>query len=389
MRGDIIITEVENPGESTAFKVSGFVKGERRRQNFKTRAEALNQKQNWELENANMAPRLQVMFHGTEPQARECEAVLRRLAGHKLTLTGAVDFALANWRETAKQITTAKAIELYLAWKTTQNCRADSLRGLTGRLHLLKSSLGDRLVNELLPDALHPLIYRKDNSARTITNNRIVLFGFFKWCVKPQQGYCAVNPIAGIETPQLDETEPEALSLGDVRRLLNAALHYEDGKFIPYVVLGMFCAIRPKELARLSWADIDLTARAVTLRGKVAKMRGRRVVSISDNPAEFLLEHAPKKTPLVCGNWRKHFDALKLAAGFETWIPDGLRHTGISMHLAQHKDEGQTAQWAGNSPTVIHKHYKGLVKAADAKEFWNIRPADVDNIETVNFKKAA
>ena len=30
--------------------------------------------------------------------------------------------------------------------------------------------------------------------------------------------------------------------------------------------------------------------------------------------------------------------------------------------------------WAGNSPDIIQRHYKGLVKQADAKEFWTIKP---------------
>jgi hypothetical protein len=42
-----------------------------------------------------------------------------------------------------------------------------------------------------------------------------------------------------------------------------------------------------------------------------------------------------------------------------------------------HKHEGEAASWAGNSPNVIHRHYKALVKEADAKEFWEITPANV------------
>ena len=33
--------------------------------------------------------------------------------------------------------------------------------------------------------------------------------------------------------------------------------------------------------------------------------------------------------------------------------------------------------WAGNSPNVLHRHYKGLVKEADATEFWGLTPATV------------
>jgi len=31
----------------------------------------------------------------------------------------------------------------------------------------------------------------------------------------------------------------------------------------------------------------------------------------------------------------------------------------------------------GNSPNVIHRHYKALVKETEAKEFWEITPATV------------
>jgi len=58
-------------------------------------------------------------------------------------------------------------------------------------------------------------------------------------------------------------------------------------------------------------------------------------------------------------------------------VQDYMRHTAISMYLAKHKHEGEAASWAGNSPNVIHKHYKGLVKEADAKEYWKILPETV------------
>ena len=36
--------------------------------------------------------------------------------------------------------------------------------------------------------------------------------------------------------------------------------------------------------------------------------------------------------------------------------------------------------WAGNSPIVIRRRYKALVKEADAKEFWEITPDNVAQI---------
>jgi hypothetical protein len=80
-------------------------------------------------------------------------------------------------------------------------------------------------------------------------------------------------------------------------------------------------------------------------------------------------------------NWRRDFDAVKRAAGWGSekkkltpWTQDIMRHTAISNHLAYFQHEGKTAAWAGNSPDIIQRHYKGLVKQADAVAFWGIAP---------------
>jgi hypothetical protein len=90
------------------------------------------------------------------------------------------------------------------------------------------------------------------------------------------------------------------------------------------------------------------------------------------------------KTPIKGKNWRRDFDAVKAASGYggrtgqqaelKPWTADVMRHTGISNHLAQHQHEGRTAAWAGNSPDVIQRHYKGLVRRNDSKAFWAIAP---------------
>ena len=119
------------------------------------------------------------------------------------------------------------------------------------------------------------------------------------------------------------------------------------------------------------------------------------------NLREGLLPHALRKTPFRGANWRRDFDALNLALGFgnpdqrprrtetdaektqrkalQLWTQDILQHTAISHHLAYFQHEGKTAEWAGNSPDIIQRHYKGLAKPADAKAFWTITPVALEN----------
>jgi hypothetical protein len=58
-------------------------------------------------------------------------------------------------------------------------------------------------------------------------------------------------------------------------------------------------------------------------------------------------------------------------------IPDrlnGLRHAFCTYHFALHSNENLTAAQAGNSPAMIHAHYKGLVTKSEAEKWFNVVP---------------
>ena len=64
------------------------------------------------------------------------------------------------------------------------------------------------------------------------------------------------------------------------------------------------------------------------------------------------------------------------------WVSDFMRHTGITFRIKLGDWEiGQVAEWSGNNPQVINRHYKSVIlsdgtwatkKACDA--FWAITP---------------
>ena len=69
-----------------------------------------------------------------------------------------------------------------------------------------------------------------------------------------------------------------------------------------------------------------------------------------------------------------HIRQLVKAAGV-TWKKNGLRHSFATYHLALHGDPVKTAFQCGNSPVVIHNHYKGLAGKNEVAKFWALRPA--------------
>jgi hypothetical protein len=58
------------------------------------------------------------------------------------------------------------------------------------------------------------------------------------------------------------------------------------------------------------------------------------------------------------------------------WPSNALRHSYASYALAQWPDAAALALEMGNSPAVILRHYRSLVKPAAAAAFWKITPDD-------------
>lgn len=379
------INKYTNPRTgSISFRVTGTLDGKQIRKNRGTMEEAMTVKQDLEREALNMTPLPAVTTRLTNDQAAEAEGIFRRIAGKPYTLTQLFDFALLNYAPPEKAITITAAIDLFLTSKNNANRRDATVNNLSVRLNRLKAKYGSRNVGDIQPDHLLPLIFREGSAVRNQKNDCLVLTNFFNWALR--QKYCSKNPMESIDEITVDIKEPEIMTVAEARKLMATAEAYGEGMLVPYFALALFCAIRPAEVARLKWDAIQTDTKTVTIGAKIAKCRGRRIVTIPDNALEYLLAHELKKTPIVPASWRKDFDAVRLAAGFSTseqpgtglkaWTPDILRHTGISYHLAEHEHEGKTAAWAGNSPDIIQRHYKGLVKKADAAAFWDIQPGD-------------
>ena len=205
---------------------------------------------------------------------------------------------------------------------------------------------------------------------------------------------------------------------------------------IPFLVLGAFSGIRHAEIKRLKWTDIHLDGDFVEIRAANAKTASRRIIPISDNLKAWLQPYREEEG-LICkqenmaneirltvrtmnqerrADWaRKNAvgpDKLKateiealngrlrspesikrskipettVAPGSETaelegwkpfaWKHNALRHSYISYRVAAIQNVAQVALEAGNSPRMIFKHYRELVRPDAAKAWFSIMPVD-------------
>lgn len=402
------VVEFINPSGETAFRVTGYKPdGARVRENFKTQEEAISRRAELDIESANIVTSTATRMKATrltDDQVKDAErasAKLREKFPDK-TLLDCVEYLILNYREPVRQKTVQDAFDLFIADREKQNRRPDTIRNLKGRVGMFSKIHGTKHVAEVTPDDCREFVFRKGTSPRNQINDRLAVSNFLNWCVRRQ--FAVTNHMESVDKPAVDSQEPSVLSLGDCRKLLAGARAYKEGLLLPYVAVSLFAGLRPTELSRLTWDRVDLKEKTITLDGSMAKTRQRRIVKLPDNCIDWLLPLAPKKPHFVPAAFQRHFGRVKLAAGFNgdegtktangkqliPWVQDYMRHTAISMYLAKHKHEGEAATWAGNSPNVIHRHYKGLVKESVAAEFWSLTPAVLETeIAAFPFVKVA
>jgi integrase len=143
--------------------------------------------------------------------------------------------------------------------------------------------------------------------------------------------------------------------------------------------LCLFAGIRPclrtGEILRLQPVHVKLDANMIRIDGEVSKVREPRNVTIQPNLAGWLRAYPLKKFPIIPANLQHIRE--KVAEKFPL-AHDVMRHTFISMFVAKFRSIGEASLQAGNSESIIRKHYLDLKTAEEGEEFFGILPKKAD-----------
>ncbi len=215
----------------------------------------------------------------------------------------------------------------------------------------------------------------------TKRNWKVRISAFFNWCIS--KNYCEANPTARLRY-KARPSDPQIIPTEDVKLLLKIAQENPRYKgLINYLAIGFFAGVRPDELRRLQWKDIRIQGEQPTIfvPAAIAKVGASRSVAIYDTLHRFLKKY--EKEPIRGKNFNKLFEELRMKAGYsmkgqpgKKWVPDGMRHTFASMHVAKYRNEEELATLMGNSVGVIRDHYKKTLDPLVADEFWKITPLE-------------
>jgi integrase len=216
-------------------------------------------------------------------------------------------------------------------------------------------------------------------SPRTRNGRRNAVKMFLKWAV--ERDYLAANHRLLVADGMTKEVE----DLGDVefhtpkelRALLESCQRAEFRSLLPVIALGGLAGLRLQEIARLTWVDVWRVPGHIEIAATKAKTRQRRLVKIVPALAAWLQPFCGCDG-LVWANTLDNFHDLFGKLRDDLGIParrNGLRHAFCTYHFALNANENLTAQQAGNSPAMIHGHYKGLATKAEAGKWFKVRPA--------------
>ncbi len=149
-----------------------------------------------------------------------------------------------------------------------------------------------------------------------------------------RQQWCEHNPAKAILRPPVTEQRIDILTIASIRKLIGVC--QTEKRLMPMSAplrLMLWCGIRPAEVRRLRWADIDKSEKVVYIEPANSKTGGARAVPLRSGALSLLQEqHAPSSL-IAPSNWNRLWKELRSCAGFSSWQNDALRHTFASMHL--------------------------------------------------------
>ena len=397
------------------YRLGYYVAGRRRVRSFKTYAEAKAEGERVvrELAEGSQAAALDGAQSRDALAAMQRLDALRQSTGRRVSLLAAVsEFAEAtaklqgrnlgevvegyfNIVPSVKRKDVAEAVEEFLALrKPLTEAQAGKRAQLSKNyaymvglwLRHFAKTFPSNAVCDLGKEHLNLFMQQHGTHAPKSRNHyRGAVKMFLTWCVKrdylsPAHRLFEADSMA---TEAADMPELEYYRPAELQAMLERAGENPDSKeLLPVMALGGLAGLRLEETLRLEWTDIWRVPGHVEIKALKAKTRSRRLVEICPALAAWL-EPYRDFSGAIFGKSKDTFHATFASLRESLKIParrNGFRHGFCTYHFARHSNENLTAAQAGNSPAMIHGHYKGLATKAEAEKWFNVQPSRAANI---------
>jgi len=269
------------------------------------------------------------------------------------------------------------------------------------------STFGDRDIGTISNNEIEDWIYRnKGSGSHSKLNDYRFVHAFFQWCFK--KAIVGRNVVSMVDKPTTETKEPISLSIQQAKDLLYYATEIDDMSMLPYFAVGIFAGVRPSEIIRGEWEDLDWDENIIRVRHRKGSIKYTRSVELPAICVEWLdyCKSRERTGSLTPQNHSKLFNLVRACAGFKlsksqissmhlfgkeklvencdaknrtSWANDQMRHTAITYRLKIIKHIGEVAEWSGNTPRIIKSNYQSVkgITAQSTKEFYDLTPKNV------------
>ena len=238
-----------------------------------------------------------------------------------------------------KTVCFSTAVAEALEARATRRYRTLSdLRYLTRRLMKRCPGLARRRIRSITTADCVAYLRRAFSTPRQRNKARLALSSVFTTAMR--RGWCADNPVHRVEPERIQEKRIDILTRDQIERLLHTAATHRSGACLPAVSLMLYAGVRPNEVERLTWSQIQLDRGIIRILPQHSKTGGARHITIHPPLAAILRQthHHDPQTRICPANWRRYWTELHRLAGWhpttDPWQADILRHTFASHHLA-------------------------------------------------------
>ena len=298
-----------------------------------------------------------------------------------------VSDALAHFIEHQRALrtggTVSAAVADRLADADRRGLSAVHLSNLRLRLGHFSRDFGDRPLATITSEELQSWVATR-GGARTQKNFLNTVGSIFTKHLA--SGALARTPVTAVRLPKAATAEPGVIDASQLARLLAALPERSRACVLVQALAG----VRAAEAQRLTWQNISMEHRLITISAGAAKTASRRHVPISDSLLEWLRPLHQGTGPLVQNpnTLRRDLAIARRKALITDWPANALRHTCASAWCTIESDVARVAAWLGNSPVIIHQHYRALLTRDEASAWFAVRPVTHSEGKVVPFEAA-
>jgi integrase len=384
------------------FKIAGYyVDGKRVRKYFETREAAKTFIEAEQIRRENLGKRATHIDGALAEDALRASDILKttpytlldaarfvghahaRLEPHAVRIDDAINAHAVAIERRNRSVTVNKLVDEFIENRRAKGKSEIYIRDLTTRLRRFKSSMGDRITADITSGDVDQWIQSLNVGPQTQNNFRAVLSAM--WTFAFRRGYAATNVIQLVDKTSVVRDYIPTFSVEQLARLLSAA----SPEYLPVLAIGAFAGVRPEEITKLRWEDLDFNERTIRVNASAAKTRKKRFAEISDNLLAWLGPYAGRIGSVAPPNLQKLRRATMKAAKIEKWPPDVLRHSFATAHYNFYKNPAHTALLLGHrDQNMLLTHYRDLMRPSEAAKYWQIAPETASDAKIIPLAKA-